>query len=84
MRAWEGETIARAIDWTYYDQLKAQGLADREIADGGAGRERVAGRLTRAANGAPAQRGRCVRAPAAGVERAPTRFDRTRSPDRWS
>jgi hypothetical protein len=24
--------MARAIDWTQYDQLKAQGLADREIA----------------------------------------------------
>jgi hypothetical protein len=24
--------MARAIDWTHYDQLKAQGLADREIA----------------------------------------------------
>jgi hypothetical protein len=32
MRAWEGESIARAIDWTHYDQLKAQGLADRESA----------------------------------------------------
>jgi hypothetical protein len=24
--------MAPAIDWTHYDQLKAQGLADREIA----------------------------------------------------
>ena len=24
--------MARAIDWTHYDQLKAQGLGDREIA----------------------------------------------------
>ena len=28
----EGNAIARAIDWTRYDTLKAQGLADREIA----------------------------------------------------
>jgi hypothetical protein len=28
----EGQAIARAIDWTRYDTLKAQGLADREIA----------------------------------------------------
>jgi hypothetical protein len=28
----EGEAIARSIDWTHYDRLKAQGLADREIA----------------------------------------------------
>jgi hypothetical protein len=28
----EDSAIARAIDWTHYDRLKAQGLADREIA----------------------------------------------------
>jgi hypothetical protein len=28
----EDSAIARSIDWTHYDRLKAQGLADREIA----------------------------------------------------
>ncbi len=28
----EGQAIARAIDWTRYDTLKAQGLPDRDIA----------------------------------------------------
>jgi hypothetical protein len=31
-RCTEGQAIARAIDWTQYDTLKAQGLPDREIA----------------------------------------------------